>query len=287
MAIDPSGWQVLLVSLIPPHLQARRCSIISYYFLVSLQKWITSLRIHECLQHNNSEVVMGCVSITFCFFLTVRQLPFVSSQWLLWRKVTNGKSGSSFLYKYTKRVSVFCHVGSVTIVFFLTLISLGEAMFLAMIWLFFLLLVLASLMWILLALSTFLMSILLELLIPLFDWCSHHTKSRVQGTSTWLTLENSCWFIVLCMCGSSIQRGYQDIQTHESSTGQAFERRFHGQLFSHWQSVHCAMFKEVLHMPNPLVLSPFYSDRILLYFDSDPQNPYCYHCNGLGFLFQC
>ena len=36
MAIDPSGWQVLLVSLIPTHLQARRCSIIFLTILFSL-----------------------------------------------------------------------------------------------------------------------------------------------------------------------------------------------------------------------------------------------------------
>ena len=30
LAIDPSGWQVLLVSLIPTHLQARRCSLICH-----------------------------------------------------------------------------------------------------------------------------------------------------------------------------------------------------------------------------------------------------------------
>ena len=40
---------------------------------------------------------------------------------------------------------------------------------------------------------------------------------------------------------------------------------------------------EVIHTSNPLVFSPFYSDRILLYFDSNPQNPYRF--DGFDFYF--
>ena len=44
-------------------------------------------------------VLLGCVSFISYFCLFVK-LPFVSSQWLLWRKVTIFKRGSSFVLKY-------------------------------------------------------------------------------------------------------------------------------------------------------------------------------------------
>ena len=40
------------------------------------------------------------VRVLFFFLLAICQFPFVPSQWILWRKATNGKCGSSFLYKY-------------------------------------------------------------------------------------------------------------------------------------------------------------------------------------------
>ena len=69
-------------------------------FSVSLQTWIASLGIHECLRRNIKLKLPECVSIII-LLLAVCQFPFLSS-WLIWRKVTYGKCGSSFelIYKY-------------------------------------------------------------------------------------------------------------------------------------------------------------------------------------------
>ena len=63
------------------------------------------------------------VRVHYFWFLVVCQFPFVFSQWLLWRRVTNRKYGSSFVYKYQGQfnfiqASVFCCY--VRIVSFLT-----------------------------------------------------------------------------------------------------------------------------------------------------------------------
>ena len=84
----------------PTHLSARRWSIICYtIFSVSLRTWIATLRIQGWLRCKKvREMFPGCVSI---FSLrAICQFPFVFSQWLLWRKVTNCKCGSSFVYNY-------------------------------------------------------------------------------------------------------------------------------------------------------------------------------------------
>ena len=124
MAIDPSGWQVFLVSVTPTHLAVRRCSIIYHtIFPVWLRTWITTLRIQGFLRRRITKIIMsGCVSIIF-LLLAICQFPFVSSQWLLWRKVTNGKCGSSFVYNYWsqfnfKRASVFYGSATLRIIFF-------------------------------------------------------------------------------------------------------------------------------------------------------------------------
>ena len=74
MANDPSGWQVLLVSVIPTHLSARRCSI-TYHttFSVSQRTWIPFLRlgIHEFPRRKKARVVpAGCVFFFFRFWLS-------------------------------------------------------------------------------------------------------------------------------------------------------------------------------------------------------------------------
>ena len=73
LAIDTSGSQLLLVSMIPTHLQARRCSVICRpIFSVWLRTYIVSLRNHLCLWRCGHHPLLligitGCVSITFCF----------------------------------------------------------------------------------------------------------------------------------------------------------------------------------------------------------------------------
>ena len=68
----------------------------------SLRIWIAPLRIRECLWHNPSQasftMLSGWVSIII-LLLSVCHSPFVSSQWLIWRRVTDGKCGSSFVYR--------------------------------------------------------------------------------------------------------------------------------------------------------------------------------------------
>ena len=68
------------MSLVPPHLQARWCSVVCHtIFSVSLRTWIALLRIHECLRRNE-KWVLGVfppyVSTVFCFWLSVNSLPF-------------------------------------------------------------------------------------------------------------------------------------------------------------------------------------------------------------------
>ena len=84
MEIDPSGcqWQVLLVSLIPTQLQARRFSVICHtIFSVSLWTSNAHQRNHECLRQSHHPVnrrIIGmfpqCVSIIFCFWLSANPL---------------------------------------------------------------------------------------------------------------------------------------------------------------------------------------------------------------------
>ena len=64
------------MSLLTPPLQARRCSVICHtIFSVSLRTWIASLTIHECLRRNETwNIFPGCVSIIFCFWLSVNSL---------------------------------------------------------------------------------------------------------------------------------------------------------------------------------------------------------------------
>ena len=101
-----------------------------HFFSVSQRTWIATLRIQWFLRRMIKIVIPpGCVSIFF-LRLAICQFPFLSSQWLFWRKVTNGKCGSSFVYNYWgqfnfKRASVFHGSDSravtlVRIIFFLT-----------------------------------------------------------------------------------------------------------------------------------------------------------------------
>ena len=69
------------------------------FFSVSLRTWIASLWIQKYRWHLEYGVITGCVSI-ICYFRLFVNLPFVARQWLLWRKVTNCKCGSSFVYNY-------------------------------------------------------------------------------------------------------------------------------------------------------------------------------------------
>ena len=53
-------------------------------------------------QSNSTYCVLG-VRVHCFFLLAICRFLFVSSQWLLWREVTNGKCGSSFIYNYCQR----------------------------------------------------------------------------------------------------------------------------------------------------------------------------------------
>ena len=82
---------ILLVSVIPTHLLASSIICLTI-FSVSLRIWITTFRIQGCLW------------------------PNVFSQWLLWRKVIDGKCWSLFVYNYQGKERVFLWVcGSVII----------------------------------------------------------------------------------------------------------------------------------------------------------------------------
>ena len=76
LAIDPSRWQLLLVSQIPTHSLERKCSVIClHFFSVSLRTWIVTLRIHKWLQcHKSPLLFLGCVSILFYIRLSVNPL---------------------------------------------------------------------------------------------------------------------------------------------------------------------------------------------------------------------
>ena len=75
VAIDSSGWKVLLVSL---HFSRRGDAASLFIFSVSLRTWISPLGIHECLRHNQTwliAVVLGCVSFIIRSWLSVNSLP--------------------------------------------------------------------------------------------------------------------------------------------------------------------------------------------------------------------
>ena len=80
-------------------LQARRRSFISHIFFQSYYG-------HESLISESTSTCGGsshsCLRGACIFFFTSKfcQFPFVSSQWILWRKVTSGKCGSSSVYNY-------------------------------------------------------------------------------------------------------------------------------------------------------------------------------------------
>ena len=97
---DWSQWMASFTSESDSNAFAASLFIFYFFFSVLLRRWIAPLRIRESLRRDPRKVKVfpGCVSINF--LLAVCQFPFVSSQWLLWRKVTNGKCGSSFVYKH-------------------------------------------------------------------------------------------------------------------------------------------------------------------------------------------
>ena len=87
MAIDPSRRQVLLVSLIPTHMQARRCSIIYPAIFFSLttdmNRDCQNPRVPAAQGKGDRGRVVNGVCAHFFPLLAVRHFPFVSSQWLL------------------------------------------------------------------------------------------------------------------------------------------------------------------------------------------------------------
>ena len=94
---------------------------LSYYFFsltTDMNRDSQNLRVPQAAEQDKVIIPKHSVRgvCPFFFFpavchLTHWHLPFVSSQWLLWRKVTNGKCGSSFLYKYIRPLQLqasFC-----------------------------------------------------------------------------------------------------------------------------------------------------------------------------------
>jgi hypothetical protein len=104
VAIDPSGEQVLLVSPIPiaTHLRARRFNVIFFVFFcffsltTDMNPVSQNPRVPAAEPCGSDDESVPGVSV-LDLLLALYQSPFVSSQWLLWRKVTNGKCGSSFV----------------------------------------------------------------------------------------------------------------------------------------------------------------------------------------------
>ena len=107
MAIDTSGWQVLLVSLIATHVQT---SIIYHTFFppslttdmnrVSQDPLVPS----SCTESNVSNFRVRDPLFFLLLVVRVAQCLFVSRKWLLWKKVIEGKCGSSFVYKASSTV---------------------------------------------------------------------------------------------------------------------------------------------------------------------------------------
>ena len=89
MAIDPSGYRVLLVSLIPTHLQAKGFSNIylSYYFFslttdLNRSSWNPRVPAAAAGPDDWISSVLG-VRVYYSLLLALCRFPFVSSQWLL------------------------------------------------------------------------------------------------------------------------------------------------------------------------------------------------------------
>ena len=86
MAIYSSGWQLLLVSLIPTYLQVRRCSVITILFFsltTDMNPFSLNPRVPAAqpgVRHNTN---IAGVRVHYFLLLAVFQSPFVSSQWLL------------------------------------------------------------------------------------------------------------------------------------------------------------------------------------------------------------
>ena len=86
MAIYPSGWQVLLVSLISPHLQARSCIVICHTIFISLTTDINHVSQDPrvpAVPRDMGDRRARAVRVHYFLLLFVRQFPFVYSQWLL------------------------------------------------------------------------------------------------------------------------------------------------------------------------------------------------------------
>ena len=80
LAIDPSGWRVLLVSLIPLHLQAISYIILFFSLTTDMNRVSQNLRVPTA--RGVSDYDPG-VRVHYFLLLAVCQFPFVFSRWLL------------------------------------------------------------------------------------------------------------------------------------------------------------------------------------------------------------
>ena len=96
--------------------EGTQCHLSWYSYSLDINHDSQNPRVPAMQERHTQRFNFGVAGVRVHYYfllLAVSQFPFVSRQWLLWRKVTNGKCGSSFVYSYSgqfnwKRISVFC-----------------------------------------------------------------------------------------------------------------------------------------------------------------------------------